>query len=137
MCIKIYDHHCAIIGKCIGKGNIICFYLLAAWRFLLWNVLKLWLINWFTCSLWILFSNNIVNWLIFFYFSMILHNFPENWWSSSLIKTFSTWIFLWKSLFFWLWLIYHSVDSSSKTCLFTRITNTWSGFTEYRRAVGF
>ena len=27
VCIEGYDHHCDVIGKCIGKGNLILFYL--------------------------------------------------------------------------------------------------------------
>ena len=27
ICIKGYDHHCAWIGKCVGKGNHISFYI--------------------------------------------------------------------------------------------------------------
>ena len=26
VCIKGYDHHCPLTGKCIGEGNIRCFY---------------------------------------------------------------------------------------------------------------
>ena len=27
ICIKGYDHHCVVLGNCIGEKNIICFYL--------------------------------------------------------------------------------------------------------------
>lgn len=26
MCIENYDHHCVFFSKCIGGGNILCFY---------------------------------------------------------------------------------------------------------------
>ena len=26
ICVTGYDHHCAFFGKCIGKGNLCCFY---------------------------------------------------------------------------------------------------------------
>ncbi len=26
VCIEGHDHHCMFFGKCIGKGNIICFW---------------------------------------------------------------------------------------------------------------
>ena len=31
VCIKNLDHHCPVTGKCIGRGNILCFYAMIMW----------------------------------------------------------------------------------------------------------
>lgn len=27
------DHHCPVTGKCIGRGNIVCFFLMIIWSY--------------------------------------------------------------------------------------------------------
>ena len=34
ICIYDKDHHCGVLGKCIGRGNIWCFYLMFFWSFI-------------------------------------------------------------------------------------------------------
>ena len=31
VCCKDLDHHCGVIGKCIGRGNLYCFYAFVCW----------------------------------------------------------------------------------------------------------
>lgn len=44
LCIRQYDHHCPLTGKCIGEGNILFFYAFLVSVFLFFIYLVLWVV---------------------------------------------------------------------------------------------